>query len=48
MDDFRCEDCIWAKRHVDNGPMWVCRLNYIDVYGRSIPCKDFEKYEEPF
>lgn len=48
MPDFRCKNCIWAKRHLDDGPMVFCKLNNNDVYGDSLPCKNFEKYEEPF
>jgi len=48
MDNYTCGDCIWAQKHVDDGPMVICRLKGFDAYKLSVPCVDFERYEQPF
>lgn len=43
-----CARCIWAvKRHFDVS-MRFCKLKCIEVYAGSIPCSDYERYDETF
>lgn len=43
-----CDKCIWSlKRHFDVD-MRYCKLKVIEVWSKSVPCPDYEGYDERF
>ena len=45
--DPRCGNCIWHV-NCENSSLVFCKWLRINVYSSSLPCVDYELYEEPF
>lgn len=48
MDKDRCSTCIWACKRDHDTIMRLCRYLNIEVYGDSMPCRYYERYDEAF
>ena len=44
----RCARCIWACKRDFDTIMVLCKLKNMEVYGDSVPCPDYERYDGNF
>lgn len=47
-DRDRCARCIWACKRDFDTSMILCKYKNMEVYGDSIPCPDYERYDGNF
>ncbi len=46
--DERCERCIWACKRDHDTVMRLCKYLNTEVYGGSVPCEHYERFEDSF
>ncbi len=47
-DRDRCARCIWACKRDFDTVMTLCKYKNMEVYGDSVPCPEYERYDGNF
>ena len=48
MDRDCCSKCVWAKKREFDTAMRYCYHVHSEIYGESVPCVNYERYDDTF